>query len=158
MSWNDLKINLTGNESPEITEVIRKHNDLAEKGKKTFSKKNQDEKGDEAFDCPECNGGGYGDIGESCACCDGWGNVYYDQPPKRRHKAQGSAPTQRINLSLIHVDKADEQAAKMELSRSAYIDWLIEKDSEPKVCNNCGCPNPRKTYDGYWCKMCHNEM
>jgi hypothetical protein len=78
--------------------------------------------------------------------------------PKRRHKAQGSAPTQRINLSLIHVDKADEQAAKMELSRSAYIDWLIEKDSEPKVCNNCGCPNPRKTYDGYWCKMCHNEM
>lgn len=33
-----------------------------------------------------------------------------------------------------------------------------ESDSEPLVCNSCGCPNPKKTYDGYWCKMCHNEM
>jgi len=81
-----------------------------------------------------------------------------NEPPKRRHKAQGSAPTQRVNLSLVNVAQADKQAAKMGLSRSAYVDLLIEKDTEPKVCNNCGCPNPRKTYDGYWCKMCHNEM
>jgi hypothetical protein len=27
-----------------------------------------------------------------------------------------------------------------------------------QLCTNCGCTNPQKTYDGYWCKMCKNEM
>lgn len=26
------------------------------------------------------------------------------------------------------------------------------------ICTNCGCPDLKKTYDGYWCKYCHNEM
>ena len=26
------------------------------------------------------------------------------------------------------------------------------------VCPNCGCGNPKKTYDGYWCKMCKTEI
>lgn len=26
------------------------------------------------------------------------------------------------------------------------------------VCTNCGCPDPQKRYDHYWCKYCHNEM
>ena len=25
-------------------------------------------------------------------------------------------------------------------------------------CPNCGCGNPKKTYDGYWCKMCKTEL
>lgn len=25
-------------------------------------------------------------------------------------------------------------------------------------CPNCGCGNPKKTYDGYWCKMCKTEF
>ncbi len=28
---------------------------------------------------------------------------------------------------------------------------------EIKTCNNCGC-TAIKTYDGWWCKWCHNEM
>jgi hypothetical protein len=27
-----------------------------------------------------------------------------------------------------------------------------------QLCTNCGCTNPQKTYDGYWCKMCKHEM
>jgi hypothetical protein len=27
-----------------------------------------------------------------------------------------------------------------------------------QLCTNCGCTNPQKTYDGYWCKICKNEM
>ena len=27
-----------------------------------------------------------------------------------------------------------------------------------KVCSNCGCGNPKKTYYGYWCNYCDNEM
>lgn len=86
MTWEELKLEMNSNESPEMAQAIHKHNDLVEKGKETFS--------------------------------------------KRRHKAQGSAPTQRVNLSLANVPKADAQAAKMGLSRSAYIDWLIEKANE----------------------------
>lgn len=37
------------------------------------------------------------------------------------------------------------------------VESLIEKNKE-LVCTNCGCPEPKKTYDGYWCKYCHNEM
>ena len=37
------------------------------------------------------------------------------------------------------------------------VESLIEKNKE-LVCTNCGCPDPKKTYDGYWCKYCHNEM
>ena len=25
-------------------------------------------------------------------------------------------------------------------------------------CPNCGCGNPKKTYDGYWCDWCDNEF
>ena len=25
-------------------------------------------------------------------------------------------------------------------------------------CPNCGCGNPQKTYDGYWCKWCKTEF
>ena len=81
-----------------------------------------------------------------------------EDTPKRRHVSQGSAPTQRVNLTLANVAQADLQAAKAGLSRSAYIDMLIERDTRPEVCTSCGCPSPKKTYDGYWCKMCHNEM
>lgn len=36
---------------------------------------------------------------------------------------------------------------------------VSQQNSEVElVCDNCGCPKPKKTYDGYWCKMCHNEM
>jgi len=32
-------------------------------------------------------------------------------------------------------------------------------DSKAKfVCSNCGCPKPKKTYDGWWCSLCDNEM
>ena len=27
-----------------------------------------------------------------------------------------------------------------------------------QLCTNCGCTNPQKIYDGYWCKMCKNDM
>ena len=27
-----------------------------------------------------------------------------------------------------------------------------------KICTNCGCPNPKKTYDGYWCEWCETEL
>jgi uncharacterized protein (DUF2249 family) len=27
-----------------------------------------------------------------------------------------------------------------------------------QLCTNCGCTNPQKTYEGFWCKMCKNEM
>lgn len=33
-----------------------------------------------------------------------------------------------------------------------------EQSKSPKACNNCGCPEPQKTYSGHWCKVCHNEM
>lgn len=32
------------------------------------------------------------------------------------------------------------------------------KTQKEKVCTNCGCPDPQKRYDHYWCKYCHNEM
>ena len=31
-------------------------------------------------------------------------------------------------------------------------------NQKEKVCTNCGCPDPQKRYDHYWCKYCHNEM
>lgn len=31
-------------------------------------------------------------------------------------------------------------------------------EKSKKVCTNCGCPEPEKRYDHFWCKVCHNEM
>lgn len=37
MNWNDLKIEMTGNESPEMVEIINNHNALVSKGKNLFT-------------------------------------------------------------------------------------------------------------------------
>ena len=29
---------------------------------------------------------------------------------------------------------------------------------ESPICNNCGNPYTQKTYEGWWCNQCHNEM
>lgn len=38
------------------------------------------------------------------------------------------------------------------------LDFIEGLQSEDVQCNNCGVSKTQKTYDGYWCKMCHNEM
>ena len=39
-----------------------------------------------------------------------------------------------------------------------FIQDLKSIGTEMKFCTNCGCGDPKKTYDGYWCKMCKTEL
>lgn len=35
----------------------------------------------------------------------------------------------------------------------------METENKLKIgCPSCGCLNPRKTYDAYWCDWCDNEF
>jgi len=65
--------------------------------------------------------------------------------------------------SLGHKSKYEyDEASYKLLDGLSDADWgkdNIERYYEKRmVCNNCGCPDLKKTYDGYWCKYCHNEM
>lgn len=35
---------------------------------------------------------------------------------------------------------------------------LHHEEIKQKVCANCGCPEPERRHDHFWCKVCHNEM
>jgi len=38
------------------------------------------------------------------------------------------------------------------------INKLFIHKHDWSICPNCGCGNLKKTYDGYWCKMCKTEI
>lgn len=44
-------------------------------------------------------------------------------------------------------------------SKNEITHWMYISEYEKiDICPNCGCGNPKKTYDGYWCKMCKTEI
>lgn len=54
--------------------------------------------------------------------------------------------------------KDHHRTPKSVLSYIIELEECYEKLTRPKKCTNCGCPEPKKTAEGYWCKMCKNEM
>jgi hypothetical protein len=66
------------------------------------------------------------------------------------------------NIADVVFNEAEycSKCSKSKRTKPNTIQPLCECDNSEVelVCDNCGCPNPKKTYDGHWCKICHNEM
>ena len=52
--------------------------------------------------------------------------------------------------------ETQKQTYKMEFSKCLAA--KIAASGVDRVCPNCGCPEPKKTYTAFWCGACHNEF
>ena len=48
------------------------------------------------------------------------------------------------------------QKAYEEVDLADFIEAV--KPNQQLVCFGCGCPDPEKRFDHYWCRICHNEI
>lgn len=59
---------------------------------------------------------------------------------------------------LVDAYKSQELTAEDLENTLRHYAKLHHKEIKSKVCHSCGCPEPERRLDSFWCKVCHNEM